>query len=204
MSLRTIADSNWEWAASTRGTVLLVHLGNSIAEYTWKEWMLLRQLSAREPYMVGPRNESRQYCLYGQTLYTCPSDWWPGDVLERIQFPGTEDQLQEIRRMAEEAHDRLMTSAAAFEREAQKNLKETMDKLFGKRSRYIPNRSKIAASIRTNGLCMYCNERPIEHFEHIIPFSKGGSNEPWNIGGSCRPCNLKKGDKMPWEWEGRA
>ncbi len=73
-----------------------------------------------------------------------------------------------------------------------------------KRSRYIPNRSKVAASVRTHGICSYCRERRIDCFDHVIPFSKGGSNEPHNIVGSCYPCNLKKWNKMPGEWDGRA
>ena len=47
-----------------------------------------------------------------------------------------------------------------------------------------------------NGRCACCG-RPIEHFHHIVPRSKGGSDVPENIVGLCKDCHDKihKGDK---------
>ena len=205
MTLRKISSTMWEWANSSRGTILILHRGRIISEFTMKEWLLAARLSGGEPHMLGQKSQARQYCLYRNTLYTCPTGWRPNEVLERITFPGNEDDLQRIKRMMNESHGRIMKSAAEFQRHADKNMQKTIDRLIvKKRSRYIPNRSIIAAVKRTNGICSYCRERPIDCFDHMIPFSKGGSNEPHNIAGSCTPCNLKKLAKMPGDWEGRA
>jgi len=205
VTLRKICSTMWEWANSNRGTILILHRGSIISEFTMKEWLLVIRLSGGEPHMLGPKSQTRQYCLYRNTLYTCPTAWRPDEVLERIIFPGNEDDLQQIKRKMEDAHARLMKSGADYQRQAEKSSQRTIDRLAAKkRSRYIPNRSMIAASIRTNGICFHCGERPIDCFDHLIPFSKGGSNEPHNIVGSCTPCNLKKLAKMPGEWDGGA
>ena len=48
--------------------------------------------------------------------------------------------------------------------------------------------------------CAYCKkgDRPLE-IEHIIPRANGGSDRIDNLTIACRPCNQKKGDKMPDE-----
>lgn len=55
------------------------------------------------------------------------------------------------------------------------------------------------------GLCWWCG-KPVEdnyHVDHRIPLDKGGSNDAANICITCPPCNLSKGNKMPFEWSGR-
>lgn len=54
-------------------------------------------------------------------------------------------------------------------------------------------------------LCWWCGEKikGKYHPDHLIPLSRGGSNYPNNIVVACVSCNLKKYNKMPWEWSGR-
>lgn len=50
--------------------------------------------------------------------------------------------------------------------------------------------------------CAYCGKRkPSDELDldHVIPRSRDGSNEWTNIVTSCRPCNLKKADRLPDE-----
>jgi 5-methylcytosine-specific restriction endonuclease McrA len=52
------------------------------------------------------------------------------------------------------------------------------------------------------GKCHWCM-KPIEgsvHRDHVIPLSRGGSNDISNIVPSCSKCNLSKNDKLPHEW----
>lgn len=37
--------------------------------------------------------------------------------------------------------------------------------------------------------------------DHLIPVSKGGTNEESNLVIACRKCNNLKGDMMPYEFE---
>lgn len=56
---------------------------------------------------------------------------------------------------------------------------------------------------RQRGRCYYCTQKVKwgdHHIEHVIPLSRGGSNDISNIVISCAPCNLSKGSKLPHEW----
>lgn len=49
------------------------------------------------------------------------------------------------------------------------------------------------------GKCAYC-DKPANSFDHIIPISKGGKTEPWNIVPACRSCNSSKNDQDLFTW----
>jgi hypothetical protein len=51
-----------------------------------------------------------------------------------------------------------------------------------------------------NPICVYCQERPAEHWDHFVPLSKGGRHSVHNLFPACAECNLRKRDKHPWEW----
>lgn len=44
--------------------------------------------------------------------------------------------------------------------------------------------------------CVYCGERTIMTRDHVIPLSKGGSNDISNIVPACLTCNLRKSDRL--------
>jgi 5-methylcytosine-specific restriction endonuclease McrA len=53
--------------------------------------------------------------------------------------------------------------------------------------------------------CWHCGKPLGDKYEidHLIPLSRGGSNDARNIVISCRACNRSKGAKLPQEWNGR-
>lgn len=68
------------------------------------------------------------------------------------------------------------------------------------------SREDILAQAKSqNYFCWWCEKRLRRywHVDHRIPLSKGGSNSAGNICITCPTCNLKKGDKMSWEFNGR-
>ena len=63
--------------------------------------------------------------------------------------------------------------------------------------RIIPQAVKVAVWKRDKGRCRICGSTKNLHFDHIIPFSKGGSSTNHeNIQILCAKCNLKKHDKI--------
>ena len=73
--------------------------------------------------------------------------------------------------------------------------------------RYDPLRPSLPAWLRRmimerdEGRCRYCG-RPAEHVDHVLPYSRGGSDDPGNLVAACAPCNLDKRDQTPAEWRG--
>lgn len=60
-------------------------------------------------------------------------------------------------------------------------------------NRLIPTNVKVEVWKRDKGRCVYCNSDKNLHFDHIIPFSKGGASiTKENIQILCAKCNLKK------------
>jgi len=64
-------------------------------------------------------------------------------------------------------------------------------------NRIIPTEVKKEVWKRDNGRCVICSSNVNLHFDHIIPFSKGGSSiTAKNIQLLCAKCNLSKHDKI--------
>lgn len=66
-------------------------------------------------------------------------------------------------------------------------------------SRTIPRPVQFRVLKRENQICRECGKPVADddvHFDHIIPYSKGGSSDESNIRLVCGPCNLKKGARF--------
>lgn len=86
--------------------------------------------------------------------------------------------------------------------------KRSRERRAGRRSnstRSLPRVPKYIRDMRWeeyDGLCAYCGSLA-ETFDHIIPVSKGGKNQAWNIAPACRSCNSSKQDTDLFEWVDR-
>jgi hypothetical protein len=66
-----------------------------------------------------------------------------------------------------------------------------------KKNRNIPSHIRIKVFKRDLGKCRICASTENLHFDHIHPFSKGGSSiDPDNIQLLCQKCNLTKGNRI--------
>jgi len=61
-----------------------------------------------------------------------------------------------------------------------------------KKSRHIPASVKKEVWRRDEGKCVECGSKERLEYDHIIPFSKGGSNTARNIQLLCEKCNREK------------
>jgi len=64
------------------------------------------------------------------------------------------------------------------------------------RSRTIPKSVQREVWRRDRGRCVECESKERLEFDHIIPFSKGGSNTARNIQLLCEKCNRSKGKNL--------
>lgn len=61
---------------------------------------------------------------------------------------------------------------------------------------YVEQRDKV---------CVYCGcEEGPYHIDHILPSSRGGSDDVSNLALACAPCNISKRNRTPEEWGGKA
>jgi 5-methylcytosine-specific restriction endonuclease McrA len=64
-------------------------------------------------------------------------------------------------------------------------------------------RVSLGATLREevllSGDCAYCGSIPTQ-IDHVIPLSRGGTDDRSNLAPSCRMCNMEKLDFTPDEW----
>lgn len=51
-----------------------------------------------------------------------------------------------------------------------------------------------------NAECAYCGFPYPTEVDHVMPFSRGGTDERSNLAPACEPCNREKLDSTPEEW----
>lgn len=67
------------------------------------------------------------------------------------------------------------------------------------RRRRIPKRLRFAVFRRDEFTCQYCGQKPPEVIlvtDHVVPHSKGGTDDEPNLITSCEACNSGKSDSM--------
>ena len=82
------------------------------------------------------------------------------------------------------------------EEELRKREQEQFQSLVPERSRIISQKTKMYVWQRDGGKCVECGSKENLEYDHIIPFSKGGSNSDRNIQLLCESCNRSKSSRI--------
>ena len=81
-------------------------------------------------------------------------------------------------------------------RQVKKELVESGHITQGKKREPIPQDIQDKVWTRDGGKCVVCGSSENLEFDHIIPFSRGGSNTYRNLQLLCENCNRKKSNKI--------
>lgn len=85
----------------------------------------------------------------------------------------------------------------AVESVSDESAAEDLSSRFADRSRIIPTSVKLEVWARDGGKCVTCGSRDELHFDHILPYSKGGTSlKAENIQLLCARHNLSKSAKI--------
>ena len=63
-------------------------------------------------------------------------------------------------------------------------------------NRRVPDNMRAAVLVRDGGRCRKCRRSVNLEMDHIVPFSKGGKTEEYNLQILCRRCNRAKSRKL--------
>ena len=100
-------------------------------------------------------------------------------VLRRLEQSYLMEQIEELKYINKEIIKRHQ-------------IKERDIEKIKKRRRYIPKKVKREVFRRDQGRCVNCGSKINLEYDHIIPFSLGGSNTAKNIQLLCAECNRTK------------
>ena len=96
----------------------------------------------------------------------------------------------------EDQHEVQRHTPVRDEPEVQPSLKSAPS--AERNTRAIPQDVKIEVAVRDGGQCRQCGSNKELHFDHVIPWSKGGPSTVGNIQLLCGTCNRRKGaDDIP-------
>lgn len=104
------------------------------------------------------------------------------DALEKERIKQDYIEKERKRRLREEAKQELMNEGVLG--------------VKNKHSRRISQEVKDLVWNRDKGVCTNCGSNEKLEFDHIIPFSKGGSNTYRNIQLLCEKCNREKSNSI--------
>ncbi len=63
-----------------------------------------------------------------------------------------------------------------------------------------PDPQRLRIYSRDDYACVYCGSGSRLTLDHVLPRSRGGSNEDTNLVTACQSCNSSKGARTPEEW----
>lgn len=88
-------------------------------------------------------------------------------------------------------------------RERIREYKQTHPESTKKEPKIHRKKLKTHKKLTGNEVCTYCGVKLSTYtatLDHVIPLSRGGSDDPINLVWCCKKCNHSKGNRLPYEW----
>lgn len=123
--------------------------------------------------------------------FNCPI----GFIIETRERPGfySKKKFYKVRKSERNYHLKKISQLKA------NILAKKISKKLAKQNknfRQIPPDTRMEVYARDHGRCSNCETRDNIQYDHIIPFSWGGSNSPENLQLLCKRCNLIKSSNL--------
>jgi hypothetical protein len=153
-------------------------------------WMLLELL-----YEEG--NEHEPFLLHATEL-------WLEDTAERIYIADYQILIRIFDTFAEVGliDSQLWAKRLIFSPEFVESNRAQINQRSREKQvhQYVKHRKDVYK--RDKYTCVYCGAIKDLSLDHVLPLSKGGSNDPMNLVTACVSCNSRKKDRTPEEWQG--
>ena len=131
----------------------------------------------------------------------------PSKVMAKLATMGlSEEQAVAVASMLTEVEEATAAQAEAAAEITRSKARARVQKWRDTLAMSASDWSMLRAAVleRDHFTCVYCGAKgsalsPL-HVDHVIPLSRGGSNDPANLATACRECNCGKRDMTPEEW----
>ena len=173
---------------------------------TWTPWCTFLDESNLEPVTVGVRfrrldseynafnfskdkaEERAKKFTNAKHFYVYRDDLYSFDSLDGNTEEEQKLLIKQYYFKKEKQFERLQKEIRLFEKIEAMEVQESREP--------IPEDVRFAVWRRDGGKCVRCGSKKTLEFDHIIPFSKGGSNTERNIQLLCEKCNREKSNKI--------
>lgn len=153
-----------------------------------------------EEYSIAIKNPKRRF--FELNILPYKTEFIEKEVsnyYEKLYDDEIKEQLrQEL--LAKENEKLLREKKEELRKEVIQELSEdgliTQDDYITKKREPIPQEVQDKVWNRDGGRCVKCGSQENLEFDHIIPFSKGGSNTYRNLQLLCQKCNREKSNKI--------
>ena len=116
------------------------------------------------------------------------------NLLQRIARKAVREIIKEVNTQKKYQSAKKVNTKSEIRSSKSKTNKQRQNK-----SRYISASVRVSVLNRDNYKCVFCGRSSKQvclEVDHIIPFSKGGSNEIDNLQTLCFDCNRGKGSRQ--------
>jgi 5-methylcytosine-specific restriction enzyme A len=118
----------------------------------------------------------------------------PPNLLQKIARKAIRELINEVN-----THKKSQSAKQIASKSEVRSSRSKIKKRKQTRSRHIQASTRVSVLNRDKYKCVFCgrNSKQIDlEVDHIIPFSKGGSNDITNLQTLCFDCNRGKGSRQ--------